>query len=258
MSHTYQQGLVSIIMPTYNSSEALQESIASILNQTYQEWELIVVDDCSGDGTVEILKEQATRDERIITVFLSENHGSGYARNEGISRARGQYIAFLDSDDLWHQEKLFKQLEFMRQEAYGFTFTAYHVFEVEPTQKRRTVNVPEKINYSQLLKNTIIGCLTVIIDRERVGDFRMPLLRARQDTATWLTILKQQEYAYGLAEPLAYYRVSTDSLSSNKWKMLKKNWHMYREQEGLSLLYASYVFSWYVGNALWKRRRQKQ
>ncbi|MBC1457755.1 glycosyltransferase family 2 protein [Listeria newyorkensis] len=255
MKETYQAGLVSVIMPTYNSGEALHTSIRSIISQTYQNWELLVIDDCSSDETVENLMKLATEDARINPIFLKENRGSGFARNEGISRAKGQYIAFLDSDDLWHHEKLLKQLAFMKRQEYGFTFTAYHVFEKEPEQHKRTVRVPIKINYSQLLKNTIIGCLTVMIDREKVGEFRMPLLRARQDTATWLTILKQQDYAYGMDEPLAYYRVSKTSLSSNKWNMLKKNWQMYREHEGLSFVYTSYVFCCYVCNALWKRRK---
>lgn len=256
MSQQYQAELVSIIMPTYNSSAVLKESVASIQKQGYQDWELLVVDDCSKDATRGMLREMAERDARIKPFFLTENRGSGFARNEGLSRASGRFVAFLDSDDLWHPEKLEKQLAFMKKHEYGFSFTAYHVFEEQPTQPKRTVHVPEKINYRQLLKNTIIGCLTVMIDREKVGDFRMPLLRARQDTATWLSILKKQEYAYGITKPLAYYRVSTGSLSSNKWKMLQKNWQMYREHENLSLMYTSYVFSCSVGNALWKRRRK--
>ncbi|MBC2195033.1 glycosyltransferase family 2 protein [Listeria booriae] len=257
MIKKYQTDLVSIVMPTYNSEGQLHASIASIQKQTYKHWELLVVDDCSSDKTAEHLQKLAKQDARIKTIFLPENRGSGFARNEGISQARGRYIAFLDSDDLWHPEKLTKQLDFMKTHGYGFSFTAYHVFEQHPAEQKRTVKVPEKINYRQLLKNTIIGCLTVMIDREEVGDFRMPLMRARQDTATWLTILKQHAYAYGLNEPLAYYRVSAASLSSNKWRMLQKNWHMYREQEKLSFLDTSYVFSCYVWNALWKRRGQK-
>ncbi|WP_430536125.1 glycosyltransferase family 2 protein [Listeria rocourtiae] len=257
MHQTYQADLVSIIMPTYNSGESLHESIISVLNQTYRNWELLVVDDYSSDATPQNLKKLAREDARIIPVFLTENRGSGFARNEGISRAKGQYIAFLDSDDLWHKEKLSRQLTFMKEQAHGFTFTAYHVFEEVPERQKRTVHVPEKISYTELLKNTIIGCLTVMIDREKVGDFRMPLLRTRQDTATWLSILKQQDYAYGMTEPLAYYRLSTASLSSNKWKMLQKNWQMYRQHEGLPLVYASYVFCCYVFHAIWKRRKQK-
>lgn len=256
MNQGYKADLVSIIMPTYNSSKVLKESIVSIQQQSYREWELLVVDDYSKDDTRDMLHEFAKCDKRIKLVLLAKNHGSGFARNEGLNLARGRFVGFLDSDDMWHPEKLEKQLAFMKEQNCGFSFTAYHVFDKEPTVVKRTVRVPEKINYRQLLKNTIIGCLTVVIDREKVGDFRMPLLRARQDTATWLTILKKQEYAYGMAEPLAYYRVSEASLSSNKWKMLRKNWQMYRKHEGLSLIYASYVFSCYVGNALWKRRRQ--
>ncbi|EUJ48379.1 glycosyltransferase family 2 protein [Listeria rocourtiae] len=222
MRQGYQADVVSIIMPTYNNSTVLKESIVSIQQQGYQDWELLLVDDCSTDGTRDMLRELAERDSRIQLILLTENRGSGFARNEGLSRARGRFVAFLDSDDLWHPEKLEKQLAFMKAHNYGFTFTAYHVFEEQPTVFKRTVRVPEKIHYRQLLKNTIIGCLTVLIDREKVGDFRMPLLRARQDTATWLSILKKQDYAYGMTEPLAYYRVSATSLSSNKWRMLKK------------------------------------
>lgn len=249
----YIDGLVSIITPVYNAERFIAETIKSVQMQTYDNWEMILVDDVSSDNSEKIIKEFQEKDKRIKYVKLKENSGAAVARNKGIEKSKGRYIAFLDSDDLWKFEKLQKQIQFMKENDYGFTFTSYELMKEDGTKLDKVVKVPNKIDYNGLLKNTIIGCLTVTIDREKIGDFRMPLIRKGQDTATWLLILKNHNYAYGLNEVLAEYRVVNGSISSNKIGALKRTWKIYREVEDLNLTKSCFVFSCYIINALKKR-----
>ena len=244
---------VSVITPTFNAERFIGDTIESVLNQSYQDFELIIVDDCSTDRTEQIIKRYIEKDERIKFYKLSENSGAAVARNTALDKAIGRYIAFLDGDDLWHKEKLEKQLCFMRENKYGFSFTAYELMSEEGLKLNKTVNVPSKVTYTGLLKNTIIGCLTVVIDREIIGDFRMPLVRAGQDTATWLSILKKGHIAYGFDKVLSSYRQVNGSISSNKIKALKRTWNTYRKIEKLSFVRCSFYFSMYVFNAIKKR-----
>ena len=152
---------------------------------------------------------------------MEENGGAAIARNTGINCAEGKYIAFLDSDDLWLPEKLEKQVAFMQNNDLAFSFTSYQIMDQDGKLTEKVVHVPEKINYNGLLKNTIIGCLTVMLDIEKLGKVKMPNIRTRQDTATWLKILKQGHYAYGLDEVLSKYRKVENSISSKNLKWLK-------------------------------------
>ncbi|WP_311774312.1 glycosyltransferase family 2 protein [Listeria booriae] len=245
-------GLVSIIMPCYNAETHIQEAIDSVIRQTYQEWELIVIDDGSTDASHQIIFENRKRDKRILAIKSEGNEGAAMARNKGISIANGQYLAFLDSDDFWDVNKLQQQVSYMQKRQVGFTFTAYQSVD-EAGNLKKIIKVPEQITYQGLLRNTIIGCLTVMLDRDIVGDVRMPKLKSRQDTATWLGILKQGHMAYGIQDVSAYYRVVSGSLSSNKWKMVRANWRMYREAMKLPAWYASYCMMGYMTNAVKKR-----
>ncbi len=250
----YIDDLVSIIIPVYNSERFIEETIESVKAQTYTNWEMILVDDLSSDNSEAIIKRMQEKDRRIKYIKLKENSGAAVARNTGIENAKGRYIAFLDSDDLWKVTKLEIQIDFMKVNEYGFTFTSYELMSEDGTRLNKIVKVPQSVNYDELLKNTIIGCLTVIIDRNIVGDFRMPLLRKGQDTATWLKILKNNcKYAYGVNENLAGYRLVEGSISSNKIDALKRTWNTYRNVEKLSLIKSCYVFSFYVVNAIKKR-----
>lgn len=245
-------GLVSVIMPCYNGETHLQEAIDSVIKQSYQHWELIIIDDGSTDASREIVADYAKRDKRILTVDSAGNEGAAVARNKGISLANGQYVAFLDSDDFWATNKLQEQIAYMKSRDIGFTFTAYQSVD-EAGILKKVIKVPEMMTYQKLLRNTIIGCLTVMLDRHIVGDVQMPKLRSRQDTATWLGILREGHVAYGIPTVLAYYRVVSGSLSSNKWKMVGANWRMYREEVGLRPLHASYCMIGYMTNAVKKR-----
>ncbi|MFC9447526.1 glycosyltransferase family 2 protein [Bacillus cereus] len=246
------QSLVSIITPSYNASSFIKETIQSVQSQTYTNWEMIIIDDVSKDNTCELIKEEIKKDNRIRLIELQENCGAAIARNTGINNAKGKYVAFLDSDDLWLPEKLEKQLEFMQNNDIAFSFTSYQIMNQDGTLTDKVLHVPEKINYNGLLKNTIIGCLTVMLDIEKLGRVQMPNIRTRQDTATWLKILRQGHYAYGLDEVLSKYRKVENSISSKKFKMAKMNWKLYREIEELSIPKSAWCFINYALNGVVK------
>src|SRR5699024_1295271 len=218
----------------------------------YESFEYLLIDDCSTDNSASIVKEFAKSDSRVKYIKLPENSGAAVARNKGIERAKGRFIAFVDSDDKWYPEKLEKQLAFMNDNNKAFTYTKYERISEEGVLLGAP-DFPTKLNYSGLLKNTAIACSTVIIDRQIIGDFRMPLVRKGQDTATWLKILKCYDYAYLVDEVLNQYRTREGSLSSNKTGALKRTWNTYRHIEKLPLFKTIYYFCFYMLNAV-KRR----
>ncbi|MGN7312594.1 glycosyltransferase family 2 protein [Alkalicoccobacillus gibsonii] len=238
--------LVSVVTPVYNSEKFLEETILSIQKQTYPHWELFLVDDGSTDKSMEVAGVYAKQDSRIHVIQLERNQGAAGARNEGINRANGKYVAFLDSDDLWLPEKLEKQVAFMEANNHVFSFTSYRIMKENGELRDKVVPAPEVITYDQLLKNTIIGCLTVMLNIDVLGKVQMPTIKTRQDFVLWLTILKSGYQAYGLDEELARYRKVSTSISSNKLKTAKRNWRIYRDNEGLPLWRACYVFASYA------------
>lgn len=246
------EGLVSIITPVYNAEEFIGQTIDSVLKQTYVDWELLLIDDCSSDSSADIIKNYLD-DKRIKYIKLDKNSGAAVTRNTGLSNANGRYIAFLDSDDIWKPDKLEKQINLTKEKNVGFVFTSYRYITQNGNPMSKVARAPEKIDYNGLLKNTIIGCSTVLIDKSIIGDFRMAEVRRGQDTATWLQILKYTDYAYGVYEDLVWYRVVSGSLSSNKFNAIKRTWNTYRKVEKLSLPKAMYVFVFYAYNALKKR-----
>lgn len=246
------QPLVSIITPVYKAEKFIEETIKSVQGQTYSNWEMLLVDDVSPDHSVEIIQQYIAEDDRIKLIQLEENSGAAIARNTAIKHSKGKYIAFLDSDDLWLPEKLMKQVRFMQEGNKSFSFTAYGIIKEDGLKTGKEVRVPENINYDGLLKNTIIGCLTVMLDKEQIGKIEMLNIRTRQDFVLWLDILKRGHLAHGLDEVLAYYRKVEGSISSNKIKTAKRNWYVYREIEKLSLPKAVYSFIGYAFNALKK------
>lgn len=245
--------LVSIITPSYNSSLFIEDCIVSVQNQSYTNWEMLIVDDFSRDNSVELIQEIAKQDSRIKLIALSSNVGAAEARNEALAHSKGKYIAFLDSDDLWLPTKLEKQIKFMQSSKCAFSFTSYQPMSEDGSQKFSVINVPSKIHYHSYLKNTIIGCLTVMIDKEQSGDFRMPNIRSSHDMALWLDIMKRGFSAYGLNENLAYYRLVSTSNTSKKWKAATEVWEVYRTVEKLSIGYSLLCFIGYSYNAIKKR-----
>ena len=245
--------LVSIITPSYNSEKFIKDCVDSVLSQTFQNWEMIIVDDCSNDNSKDIISVLSAKDERIKSIFLEENVGSAEARNIAIRQAKGKYIAFLDSDDIWNEDKLENQISFMNEKDIAFSFTSYQPISEDGKTKYSVIISPKKMSYHSYLKNTIIGCLTVIIDKEKTGDFQMPDIRSSHDMALWLLIMKRGFSAYGLDENLAYYRIVSTSNTSKKWKAAKEVWDVYRKVENLDIIYSTYCFIGYAFNAIKKR-----
>lgn len=244
---------VSVITPAYNASEYIGETIESVLNQTYDNWEMLIVDDCSSDNTVEIVKNYAQKDSRIKLILHSQNQGVSAARNTALKEASGEYIAFLDSDDIWHSEKLLKQLDFMEKNQYVLTYTGYQMYQSETKEKGKVIEVPETMTYQSIFYNTAIACLTVMVCKEKSGEFTMPLINHTEDQCTWQGILKKCDCkAYGLNENLALYRVSSNSLTGNKLNAVKKQWGTYRKYHKLSVVKSFVYFAGYVLNALKK------
>lgn len=248
--------LVTIITPSFNSAKFISYTIASIISQTFKDWELLVIDDCSTDNSLEVITEWCKKDSRINLIQLNENSGAAVARNRGIEAADSRFIAFLDSDDKWLPNKLEKQLEFMQRNNYDFTYTAYNKVKPDGTIIG-DMGVPSKLQYSNLLKKCEIGCLTAMYDTARLGKIYMPLIRKRQDLGLWLRILKETKYAYGLNDVLASYTVRDDSISSNKRQAAAYTWKLYRDIEKLPLHKAAYYFSHYAMNGILRTKFPK-
>lgn len=248
--------VVSIITPLYNSSEFLEQTIQSVVSQTYQSWEMIMVDDCSTDNSLEIAQRYAAKDKRIKVLQLKQNSGAAVARNAAIEAATGRFIAFLDSDDLWVPEKLIKQVNFMVSNDIDFSYCSYEKID-RYGNMIAVVNSPNKVNYKQLLKTCVIGCLTAVYDTKRLGKIYMPTTNRREDFATWLYILKNIDYAYGIDLPLARYRVYDGQSSGRKFAMAKENWRLYREMEKLNFFIASYYFMHYAVNGVLRTKLPK-
>jgi teichuronic acid biosynthesis glycosyltransferase TuaG len=245
--------LVSIITPSYNAMPYVRECIESVLAQSYQQWEMIIVDDCSSDGSAEYIANLIEGEPRIRLIALQRNVGAAEARNTALSEAKGRFIAFLDSDDIWLPQKLERQLEFMRRGGYAFTFSSYTPISEDGAREYRPILAPTSIDYQGYLKNTIIGCLTVMIDRRQSGDFRMPDIRSSHDMALWLEILHRGFRAYGIREVLAKYRLVSSSNTSKKLKAAGDVWRVYRDVRSLPLAKSLFYWMHYIYNAAKKR-----
>lgn len=243
--------LVTIITPAYNCSAYIEECIESVLSQTYQNWEMIIINDKSTDQTQSIVERYVEKDNRIKLYHQEKNTGAAIARNKAIELSKGRFIAFLDSDDIWKPNKLENQINFMINNNYGFTFTSYE-FMSDSSKQAKIVRVPKKINYYQYLKNTIIGNLTVIMDKEKFKEIRVEI-GYLEDVLTWMKYLKQGHIAYGLDENLACYRVAQNSVSSNKLRNAKRYFWCLREKQKLSLIKCIYFEIGYMFNAVKKR-----
>jgi len=248
--------LISIVVPVYNAANYVKETVMSVINQTYENWELLLVDDGSTDGSGEIIKTLEKEDNTgRIKVLLPKEHGTAAkARNYGISHAGGRYIAFLDADDLWDEHKLEKQMQFMQTKQAGFVFTGYEFADAKGKGLGKIVRVPETLSYKQALKNTTIFTSTVLIDTTIVKKelVFMPEIKS-EDTATWYQILRNGHKAYGLDENLVKYRRVANSLSSNKVEAIRRIWNLYRKAEKLSLIYSAYNFVFWAVRAVIRR-----
>lgn len=230
------EGLVSIITPTYNCGKFIGETIESIQAQTYENWEMVIVDDCSTDNTKEIVEEYIKKDSRIKYHCLETNSGAAVARTTSMKMAEGEYMAFCDSDDLWMPNKLEHQLKFMEETGHAFTCTAYEQIDEESKSLERVIAPREKCDYNRLLLDCPVGNSTVMYNVKKMGKFEVPNIRKRNDDALWLQMLKKEKYIWGMKDVLMRYRIRQNSISSNKLKVIKYHWILYREVEHLSIL----------------------
>ncbi len=225
--------LVSIITPTYNSSKHIEQTIKSVQEQTFHNYEHIIVDDCSTDNTLDLVALAAKKSPKIRYAKLNENGGAGVARNKAIELAEGRFIAFLDSDDLWHKDKLATQINFMLDNKVAMSYSSYYVMN-EAGELDYIRKAPKKVTFTDILKNDYMGFLTTVYDTMEIGKVYMPKIRKRQDWAMKIHILRNIPFAIGIQKPLAYYRVGHDSISRNKKKLLSYNFNVFRKELNMS------------------------
>lgn len=236
--------LVSIIMPSYNTGAFIKQTIDSVLSQTYQNWELLIVDDCSTDNTDEIVEEYLA-DKRIKYIKNESNSGAAVSRNRALREAKGKWIAFLDSDDLWEADKLQRQLSFMKENGYHFSYTNYIEIDENSTPNGKSVTGPNHIMKFGMYCYCWIGCLTVMYDAESVGLIQIENIRKNNDYAMWLKICKRED-CYLLNETLAKYRKRSGSISNQGYiKLIKWHYRLYREAEKMNPI-SSFVLT--LGN----------
>lgn len=252
MDRIYEENLVSVIIPIFNAEKFLRQTLNSVFEQDYEQIELILVDDCSNDRSAKIISEIMKSHSEVSYFLQRKNMGAGAARNKALEIAKGRYIAFLDSDDEWMKEKTRKQIELMRKSQIPFSYTAIEMIDEKGNIRKTKRKLKTSCNYKYLLRNTIIATSSVIIDRKLIGEFYMPLRRGGQDYATWLMLLRDGHEACGINEPLVKYRVSKNSLSSNKLKSIKQVWEIQTKNEGISKIKAFFNVLFFSVNAFKK------
>lgn len=247
--------MVSIVVPVYNAKKYIAKTIEMVEAQTYKDWELILVDDCSRDGSAAYIEELiSARAKRIKLIKKERNEGAAAARNTGIDAAIGRYIAFLDADDVWQADKLEKQITFMERTGAAFSFHSYEFGDEEARPTGKVVHAPKTLNFRQALSRTVIFTTTVMFDTEKIDMeiIHMPMVPS-EDTATWWRILKSGIIAYGLDENLAIYRRPAKSLSSNKLLAIERIWFLYRNIADLSVLESLFYFGGWAVRATLRR-----
>lgn len=247
---------VSIITATFNSENEVLHTYYSLLEQTYGNWEWLVTDDCSSDSTLDILSDIAAKDSRVSVFSNNTNYGAAVSRNKSLLSASGDFIAFVDSDDLWKDNKLELQVRFMQDNGVDFSFTAYELIDEQGREKGVKVDACQEgpMGYRDMLKKkATLGCSTVMLRRSKFNDLQMPLLRTGQDYATWLTILKAGHYAYCLNSVLTQYRIRANSISRNKFKKARRQWQIYRNVENINFFSSIYYFCFYAYRAVFRR-----
>lgn len=247
--------LVSVITPVYACEQYIGRTIESVISQSCTEWEMILVDDCTPDNSAQIIATYQTNDSRIKYIKLERNSGAAVARNTALAAAKGRYIAYLDSDDIWLPNKLERQLKFMNETGAVFSCCDYEKIERDGTSLLKVIHMPKTITYEQLLRNTIIQTVGVIVDTKYVNRalLVMPNVRRGQDSATWLQMLRNGVKFMGQNEVLAQYRRVPQSLSSNKLKAVKRTWYLYRRVEKLSIMKSAWCMVAWAWHACLKR-----
>ena len=248
--------VVSIVMPAYNSSAFIAESIKTVQEQTYTSWELLVIDDASIDDTLHIIEDFAQQDNRIMIHSLPVNQGAGFARNIGIKASTGDYISFLDADDLWKPHKLQTQLNFMKEHGVAVSYSSYELMDESGRSKHQMVQALEELRFSKLLRANYVGNLTGMYCSREIGKIYSPPIRKRQDWGLWLKAVEKAGVAKGITEPLAKYRIRKNSISGNKWEMLKYNYKVYRKVLNYSDVKSSYWFAQFLYEQFFVKSKQ--
>lgn len=247
---------ISIVVPVYNAAKYIEQTVSMVQKQTYTDWELILVEDCSKDESRKVLQnlENSLRDSRICVIYKEKNEGAAKARNTGVMAATGEYLAFLDADDIWKETKLEKELAFMKQKDAAFVFTSYEFGDEQGNGTGKFVNVPDTLNYKQALSRTVIFTSTTLFDLKKLGKelVTMPVVPS-EDSATWWQILRAGYTAYGFQEVTTVYRRPPKSLSSNKGKAIQRIWYLYRKVERLSLPVSIFCFIGWAVRATLRR-----
>jgi len=246
--------LVTIITPCYNSADFVRLTINSVLEQTYTNWELIVIDDKSSDDTCKVIEEYVQRNNQIRLIKLAKNGGVANARNVGLDEAKGRYVAFLDSDDIWMKEKLATQVAIMEEQSLPMTFCAYNRIDEAGAIISRKIEVPQSVSYRKLLSHNVIIFSTSLTLKTVIGTTRFKKV-GHEDWIFWLDIFKKPFIGYGINEPLVLYRIRQGSVSSNKLKVIGFTWKILRESEKLGFFESAYHFTKYAFSTVWKRLR---
>ena len=249
-------GLISIIMAAYNAEKTIEQAISSVLNQTYPNFELLVVNDCSKDRTVDLVRDIAARDSRVRLVSNVKNNGVSYTRKHGLEEAKGSWIAILDSDDAWAPEKLEKQIDLQRKMNADLLFTGSAFMDSDGQTIDWYLHAPTEVTYRQLLKQNVLSNSSALVRKELYAKHYAVGDEMHEDFAIWLSILQEGKKAYGVDEPLLIYRIVNSSKSGNKAKAAKMNWNTYR-YVGLDPLSAFYYECWYVAKGLLKYKNLK-
>lgn len=248
--------LVSIITPTYNSAKYIAETFQSVQNQTYQNWEWIIIDDGSSDDTEIVVNSLKEKDKRIQFFKLEQNSGPAIARNTGIEKAKGNYMTFLDADDIWFPNFIENSINTIKESGVSFVFSSYRRSNESLEFVFSDFIVPQKVTYTDILKSNSISCLTAFLNIEKLGKKFMPIIRKRQDMGLWLKYLKEIPYAYGIEEPQAIYRIRENSLSRKKSDLIKYQWQFYREVEKLTVFQSIYYMLHWMYRGFMKYRNK--
>jgi len=246
--------LVSIITPSYNSAKFIAETIQSVQNQTYQNWEMIIIDDGSSDETESVVFAIIQNDNRIQFHKLSQNSGPALARNTGIEKASGNYMTFIDADDIWFPTFIENNIKTINETGIPFVFSSYRRSNEQLEFVYSDFIVPQKVSYTDILKSNSISCLTAFVDIKKLGKKYMPLIRKRQDMGLWLNYLKVIPFAYGIQETQAIYRIRENSLSRKKSDLIKYQWQFYRDIEKLTIFQSFYYMLHWMYRGFMKYR----
>ena len=249
--------LISVIMPAYNAQQTLDKAVSSVLAQTYENIELIIVNDCSTDDTLKMMQNYANADKRVHIISNETNVGVSETRHRALEAAKGKWIAFLDSDDAWKNDKLEKQIALQRKTNGKLIFTGSTFMDAQGSPIDWILHVPDEIKYKKLLKQNLISNSSVLVEKESYRKYEAIGDGMHEDFACWLRMLQSGIVAYGIDEPLLIYRLSPNSKSGNKKKAAKMNWNTYRAV-GLNVITSAYYMVWYTFNGVKKYKKIKK